>query len=91
MCVVKTDGHNRLNEENLTYLLQVKVDGPTIEDFMQTPEAKLCPYGIMIKTIECTSHYGNHIQRDKTKKQNHKILTWQVSDSSSDNNDVDFD
>ena len=33
MRVVKTNWRNRLNEENLTHLLTVKVDGPTIEKF----------------------------------------------------------
>ena len=33
MHVVKTDWRNRLNEENLTHLLRVKVDGTTIEEF----------------------------------------------------------
>ena len=30
MKVVKTDWRNRLNEENLTYLLRIKVEGPSL-------------------------------------------------------------
>ena len=33
MKVVKTDWRNRLNEKNLTNLLYLKVDGPSLKDF----------------------------------------------------------
>ena len=40
MCVVKTDYKNRLNEENLIYLLQVKFDGPIFEEFRANHKGK---------------------------------------------------
>ena len=33
MRLVKTDWRNRLNEENLTHLLRIKVEGPTFKEF----------------------------------------------------------
>ena len=40
MCVVKTDYKNRLNEENLIYLLLVKFDGPIFEEFRANHKGK---------------------------------------------------
>ena len=36
MRVVKTDWRNRLNEENLTHLLRIKVAGPPLREFHDT-------------------------------------------------------
>ena len=36
MRVVKTDWRNRLNEENLTNLLRIKVTGPSLKEFHNT-------------------------------------------------------
>ena len=65
---------------------------------MQTTELKPCPYGTLIKTLECTSPNGKHtktgreIKQTETKSLSFKLASiFENSDSGSDDSDIDFD
>ena len=36
MKIVKTDWHSQLNEKNMEAILQIKVEGPTLQEFIKT-------------------------------------------------------
>ena len=65
MRVVKTDGRNWLNEENLTHLLRVKVDRPTIDEFHAKHSGKAV-----------TFWYNDWYRKMHPKRKAHKKRFW---------------
>lgn len=73
-----------------------KFTSQQLRSFLQTTEAKQCPCGIIIKTIECTSSNQKHIKREMKQMETESVnfnltLIFEGSDSGSHNSNVGFD
>ena len=68
MRVVKTDWRNRLNEENLTHLLRIKVEGPEFDYFHENLLKKQLAYGIIIVNVGYINLIGSHINKEYIQK-----------------------
>ena len=94
--VVKTDWQNRLNEENLTHLLWVKVDRPTLEKFCVNHRGKAVTLWCndrnhRMHQPQCKACKKREIKQTETELLNFNLTsTYEDSDSSNDNSNVDF-
>ena len=94
---MKTDWWNWLNEENLTHLLWVKVDGPTVEKFYANHRGKAVTlwYNDWNRRMHQSQQKAckkREIKETKTELLNFNLKSiFEDSDSGSDNSNVNFD
>ena len=97
MRVVKTHWRNRVNEENLTHLLLVKVYGPTIEEFHANHRGNVVNlwYNDRNRRMhqpQRKAYKKREIKQAETESLNFNLTSiFEDSDSGSDNSDLDFD